>query len=312
MHRFISHYIASMIQIDSISAKALLAKLSSEYSEIPDSLVYTRLSHELFSQLDDMAEASVKVEGSLFMLLTKGAFTISYNFEEYAVEAPAAISFPPGTVVHLSPIDTTSVEAYILDYSLSFLQDVNISFNAISGRSLLDRESPVMKLKNDEMSVLLRYYSLIRSVVADRFNMQLSKHILASLTSAMFYQIMLMLYKRFDYNEIGNQGSRRANYVHDFLRLVHMHYMQERSVAFYADKLYISPKYLSMLVKETTGRSATEWIDKFVIMEAKNLLRYSGKNIQQVAYELHFNNQSSFGKYFKHITGMSPSDFQKS
>ena len=83
-------------------------------------------------------------------------------------------------------------------------------------------------------------------------------------------------------------------------------------MSFYADKLCISPKYLSLLVKETTGKSAARWIDEFVLMEAKNLLRFSGKNVQQVAYALNFTNQSSFGKYFKHMTGQSPTEYQKS
>ena len=95
------------------------------------------------------------------------------------------------------------------------------------------------------------------------------------------------------------------------MKLVHLHYTKERSVSFYASRLFISPKYLSLLVKEATGRSAARWIDYFVINEAKNLLRFSGKNIQQVAYALNFSNQSSFGKYFKHLTGMSPTEFQK-
>ncbi|MDE6121446.1 MAG: helix-turn-helix domain-containing protein, partial [Muribaculaceae bacterium] len=107
-------------------------------------------------------------------------------------------------------------------------------------------------------------------------------------------------------------GPRRSGYVHEFMKLVHLYYTRERSVSFYASKLFISPKYLSLLVKEATGHSAAWWIDSFVITEAKNLLRYSGKNIQQVAYALNFSNQSSFGKYFKHLIGMSPTEFQKS
>ena len=83
-------------------------------------------------------------------------------------------------------------------------------------------------------------------------------------------------------------------------------------MAFYADKLFISPKYLSLLVKEATGRSAANWIDEYVIMEAKNMLRFSGRNIQQVTYDLNFPNQSSFGKYFKHLTGMSSTQYQRS
>ena len=78
------------------------------------------------------------------------------------------------------------------------------------------------------------------------------------------------------------------SYVHEFGRLVHKYFRKERSVAFYADKLFISPKYLSLLVKEATGRSAANWIDEYVIMEAKNMLRFSGRNIQQVTYDLNF------------------------
>ncbi|MFG6396731.1 MAG: helix-turn-helix domain-containing protein, partial [Muribaculaceae bacterium] len=104
--------------------------------------------------------------------------------------------------------------------------------------------------------------------------------------------------------------SRKLAYVRTFLRLVRNNHRQERAIGFYADQMFISPKYLSLIIKEATGRSAAEWIDQYVIQEAKNLLKYSGKNVQQVAYELNFSNQSSFGKYFKHLTGLSPTQFQ--
>ena len=123
---------------------------------------------------------------------------------------------------------------------------------------------------------------------------------------------MVLAYKRAEVSVAEGAAPRRSSYVQDFMRLVHMHFTRERSVNFYASQLFISPKYLSLLVKEATGRSAARWIDHFVITEAKNLLRFSGKNIQQVAYALNFSNQSSFGKYFKHLTGMSPTEFQKS
>lgn len=106
--------------------------------------------------------------------------------------------------------------------------------------------------------------------------------------------------------------SRRVLYTHEFVRLVRKYFRMEHSVRFYANKLCISPKYLSLVVKETSGRTAAEIIDEYLLLEAKNLLRFSGKNIQQVAYELNFSNQSSFGKYFKHLTGLSPSEFQNS
>ncbi len=145
----------------------------------------------------------------------------------------------------------------------------------------------------------------------------ITKNISRSLISALVYQLMQIadtMYDRdIDCNGNGDSrtGARRLTYVKEFMTLVHSHYSTERTVGFYASKLCISPKYLSFIIKEVTGRSAADWIDEYVIIEAKNMLRFSGMNVQQVAYALNFSNQSAFGKYFKHLTGMSPTQFQK-
>lgn len=290
----------------------LLEKTATEYKTIENNVIFAHLMTEPGNNLSFPGTDSIKVEGSVFLVIAQGSVRLNVNFEDYVAEAPCAISFQHGTVLQLNIKNDEPVDAYILGYSSAFMQDVNISFSAISGEALVERKSPVFDLHERELPLLLRYLKLISLVLDDQFNIQLTRHILSSLTSAMFYQMMLLLYKRIEINNTEGMGPRRSSYVHDFLKLVHLYYTKERSVNFYASKLFISPKYLSLLVKEATGRSAARWIDHFVIMEAKNLLRYSGKNIQQVAYSLNFSNQSSFGKYFKHLTGMSPTEFQKS
>jgi AraC-like DNA-binding protein len=81
-------------------------------------------------------------------------------------------------------------------------------------------------------------------------------------------------------------------------------------MAFYADKLCLTPKYLSTLIKQASGRSAPDWIDDFVILEAKNLLKYTGLAIKEIVYKLHFPNQSVFFKFFKAHTGLTPSEYR--
>ena len=109
----------------------------------------------------------------------------------------------------------------------------------------------------------------------------------------------------------GEVISARAKLVFDhFLQLVTDHHVSERNVKFYADKLCLTPKYLSKLVKSVSGRSAPEWIDSFVILEAKNLLRYSEISIKEIVYKLHFPNQSVFYKFFKSHTGLTPSEYR--
>lgn len=292
-----------------------ISKIATDIRQLDSSVIYARLNSEYASRRPYADKRLLKVDGSVFCLVTKGKLRISFNFEEFDVIAPAVMSLPHGSMISLAADITEPSEGYLIAYSQSFLQDVNISFSIISGEALMERKTPVLKLSDRDVPLLLRYFSLIETTLGDIFNTQLTRHIISSLSSAMFYQMILLMYKdmeNYTPESTAGMGPRRSSYVHDFIKLVHRHYATERSVNFYADKLFISPKYLSLLVKEATGRTAARWIDSFIIMEAKNLLRYSGKNIQQVAYALNFGNQSAFGKYFKNLTGMSPTEFQKS
>ncbi|WP_368125576.1 helix-turn-helix domain-containing protein, partial [Bacteroides stercoris] len=105
--------------------------------------------------------------------------------------------------------------------------------------------------------------------------------------------------------------SRKEDLFERFIRYVYEFYKEERSVSFYADKMFLTPKHLSTVVKEVSGKTAGDWIDSLVILEAKAMLKSSEQSIQEIADELHFANQSFFGKYFKHHTGFSPKEYRK-
>ena len=107
-------------------------------------------------------------------------------------------------------------------------------------------------------------------------------------------------------------SNRTRMLVDGFIKLVSEYHTSHRNVGFYADKLCLTPKYLSRVVRDVTGRSAPEWIDAFVILEAKNLLKYSGLAIKEIVYKLSFPNQSVFYKFFKSRTGMTPSEYRHS
>jgi len=81
-------------------------------------------------------------------------------------------------------------------------------------------------------------------------------------------------------------------------------------VEFYASKMGITPKYLSLILKKKSGRNASKLIDEAVVYEAKRLLKYSGLSIQEIATKLNFASQSFFGKYFKQRVGVSPSRYK--
>lgn len=95
-----------------------------------------------------------------------------------------------------------------------------------------------------------------------------------------------------------------------FLRLMAQNYVEHRDVKWYADELRMTPKYLSEIVKEVSGRTAGQWVTSFVVTEVKSLLRESDLSIKEIAVEMNFPNQSFLGKYFKNATGMSPVEYR--
>ena len=300
--------------MDSQLSKSIqgLANISADYSHIDDACLLFRLDPDLSRHFRELELVRNSVEGMFCFLHTKGTVEMWFNSERYTLTEPSLVVAPQGTLLRFESPDWSEVDAYVLVLSREFLQDINISFSAISGEAFIKNPSHMIELRDRELPLVMRYFKLIHTVMSDNFNSQLNRHMVSNIMAAFFYQTVVLLYNRLDLVDPSRPGTNRNNYVHEFLKLVHLYYTKERSVNFYASKLFISPKYLSLLVKEATGRSAARWIDYFVISEAKNLLRFSGKNIQQVAYALNFSNQSSFGKYFKHLTGMSPTEYQKS
>lgn len=294
-----------------------LRDFSKTFSELEGSYLFGHITPGSVGLGELIGSNPLKLNGTFVMLLRDGTpFPITVNQDEMMLYPGMILTAFSNHMLQLDNSVPSDIDAYVMYFDNHFLQSVNISLTAVSLPTVVEKPSPVWKLSDEESRLIVKYFELLYYNTLDHTNIQINKQIAVNMIAAMFYQMVQFYHKRLE-GEFSNQldqrsTSRRHDYVRQFIRLVHVHYTRERSVSFYSDRLFISPKYLSMLVKEATGRSAAKWIDDFVLTEAKNMLKFSGKNIQQVAYALNFPTQSSFGKYFKHLTGMSPTEYQKS
>ena len=292
-----------------------IKRFSFDYSKFGDDYMFSHFipgdsALEYFS-------SPIRFEGILFVLCLKGKLEVEINLQQIELGSNSLLCLGPDKIISSKQTDFSDFEAYFLFMSPQFLRNINIDMNVMNniGRmaSLKSVRQPILSLSEEESQLLQKYMELLHYNTIKNTDELYIKNISRNIIASVIYQIFQFGEKYMPQERVEERPlSRRANYVQEFMRLMHENYRRERSVGFYADKLFISPKYLSLIIKEMTGRSAAEWIDECVILEAKNLLRYSGKNIQQVAYDLNFTNQSSFGKYFKHLTGMSPSQFVRS
>ncbi len=258
--------------------------------------------------------ASFKIDCLSIFFCSDGEAIVNVNFKTVYLKAGSLLVLSPDKLIELIWDSSMSMQCYVLFLSREFINLMTFDSNTMDFSNVQLEAPPVMQLSEQQANLILRYFELLRLSSENNPDDDIySVNILRSLTSALIYQ--MMLYKSLEREPDGadrQKVARKNYYVRDFMKLVAQNFREQRSGNFYADKLFISAKYLSLIIKEATGYTATELIDHHVILEAKNLLRFSGRNIQQVAYDLNFHNQSSFGKYFKHQTGLSPSQFRKS
>ena len=125
----------------------------------------------------------------------------------------------------------------------------------------------------------------------------------------MFYDMSGVIWR---VEQQGNRGQTRADaFFAQFIKLLEANFRSERRVGWYARQLGISPKYLAEVVKQVSKRTPNDWIDHYVVLELRVLLKNSTKTIKEITEELQFPNQSFLGKYFKEHVGMSPSDYRR-
>lgn len=128
--------------------------------------------------------------------------------------------------------------------------------------------------------------------------------------SAMIYDLSNAIYRiqlRSD-----KKPTRAEAIFSDFIRLVEQNYRSERRVGWYAHEMCITAKYLSETVKMVSRRTPNDWIDNYVVMELRVLLKNTTKSIKEISQDMCFPNQSFMGKYFKEHVGMSPMSYRKS
>ena len=185
-----------------------------------------------------------------------------------------------------------------------FIQNVK----NVSSLLLFSMNNPVVSLTPREIQVYSNYYQTIREKMSDRGH-HYRTNLVKALLLAMFYDMSNVIW-RVEQQE--SKSQTRADVIFaNFIRLLEQHFRQERRVSWYAEQLCITPKYLSEIVKQVSKRTPNEWIDKYVILEIRVLLKNSTKSIKEIAEELQFPNQSFLGKYFKEHIGVSPSQYRK-
>ena len=254
-----------------------------------------------------------RFDGYMLLYCVKGRIRLNVNLAEYCIEEGMIFMNLPGNIIRVNEIldvPKDEVRYVCMAISKDFLQGMHLDANKIFNEGMSMMENPSIRLSQKEIEMVKCGLEVITRIVNS--DALYRKEALLSTLSSMFYLLMGVWRKREEELRDSAKTNRSRVIFDRFIKLVSEYHTQYRNVGFYADKLCLTPKYLSKLIKNATGRSAPDWIDQYVILEAKNLLKYSGVTIKEIVYRLNFPNQSVFYKFFKARTGMTPTEYRNS
>lgn len=283
--------------------KQLLSDINIDISVTPEGNIF--IGDDLSITVHDANTTSfktpIKFDRAAIVLCTEGSKRVKINLHEYELESSMLITLMPGQIIEVYEC-TPDYKAYAISLSRRFIDMVNIPGWQQNYISMYN--NPTMLLDAAQLQAFNIFFSILYRAAEDSdnpFRLQVIENLIR-----VFYFGGISRFRAV----LPANNNVKNGLIERFMELVYENYRTERLIGFYADKLCITPKYLSKLVKEHTGRSASDWIESHVILEARAMLQSSDMTIQQIATSLNFSNQSFFGKYFKRATGISPKQYR--
>lgn len=234
---------------------------------------------------------------------TAGRATGRINARTYDIEVGGFLIVLPQQITELVDATEEFRATYII-MSEEFTASLGIG-NTFDIASIVV-ERPYAPLGDRARGALEAYITMCINLIPTETNPH-RMEILQLLTRAFFLGLGHFLHEP----AATTATTRQSEMTSSFIRLVEQHYTLHRDLAFYAGVMNITPKYLSTVVKQTSGKSAMEWIEKYVTLDAVTQLTSTSKSIKQIAYDLNFPSQSFFGKYFARVVGCSPATYRK-
>lgn len=261
-----------------------------------------RAGHKLFNTLLQSGTPYI-IEDSRIALIKAGEANMTINLIDYTLKKGRIVFIGAGSIVQVNSCSE--------DYELCGIMASNERMNMICNEGI-----PAAYKGNAYSFVItpdLSDISIIDNLFLLAWKVGRQRDCPAEVIDGIFYSLLHYYHYLKNKHNSDNGGSKPHHRMmfDQFVQLVNAHSKKEHALSFYADRMCVTPRYLGVVIKETSGIPAKEWIDRSLITHAKIMLRYGSMSIAQVADELGFPNPSFFCKYFKRITGVTPHEFRQ-
>jgi AraC family transcriptional regulator, transcriptional activator of pobA len=279
--------------------------------------VYHAYGGYFFARIDSNLDKKIemfrypcRINAYIAILCLEGSVEIFSNLKKYRIEKNCLFISMPKDIIQLC--EWSGGKLYVIAFDDDSIRKTNIDYNNILSVFIGIQKHPCIPiLKSEAISLKETFSSLQNDIKAFEGN-DYCNEVIVSYINLITYKACSFInrFLKAQPEETEQVNKRNGEYYNKFMILLNQHVKNERTIGFYASRLYITPKYMTSLIKKTSGRSAMEWINDYAILEAKNLLRYSEMSIQEISEYLNFSNQSFFAQYFRRFTGCTPSEYR--
>ena len=269
------------------------------YNNTGKDLTRKTLAHPFFHN------NSYKTTYTSFILCLSGTSEIEIDSINYSTKENTLLMMVPNQIIKYNEI-SEDYKAHLIMISNKYF-DTRDNFYKMMSLLIPLKNHPCVNLNIAETDLLKTYHVLLYKKISEENNL-FRDFTIQYLIQATFYEVCQLLLKHLEIKK--KKLPHKEDIFKQFLKLVETHHYKERDISFYAEKLCLTPKYLSSIIRDVSGELAGNWIDNYVINEAKALLISSNLTIQEICYKLNFSTPSSFTRFFKRITGMSPRKFR--
>lgn len=247
-----------------------------------------------------------RLECFSFAFCDKGCVKYNIDTIPQTVTAGNCIIVSAGQVIDDVWI-SNDYEGRVVFISQRYVQEVLTGMHGLSSIFLFSRLHPVFGMSREEARNILSFYLLIRQKISETDH-RFRRDTVKALIQAFLYDAGNIFWNVYDAEEA--KSTRNEEIFMHFIGLVEKHFKVERRVTWYALQLHMTPKHLSETIKKVSRQTPGEWIDNYVMLELRVLLRNSTLSIKEISERMHFPNQSFLGKYFKQHTGVSPKEYR--
>ena len=284
------------------------------FKQHPEHITYMDDNIAVIDSLNEMMEIdedTVKLDCFLLAFCMKGSITLHINGKSHTLQDHCAI-LPPNTILRRI-IRSEQYTLKIVGVSQSFLSDILCMSKATWNIIHYLYYHPVHPVKPKMSYKMYLYKELMMTLIQEETHVY-SRQTRRFHLSGLFCEMMAELHKSLPSSEERQEinRSRTTFIVRDFMEMVNADDGSHRSVAYYADRLCYSAKYLSSTVKQVTGKSPLQIINEHAIKEIKHKLKHSDMSMKEMADYFDFTNPSFFGKFVKGHIGMSPLQYRYS